>query len=104
MLRPLAVANVKLSLLGGFELLAPGGRPISFRRRKTAAALAFLARRPSRRAARDTIAALLSSDDSAAQARHSLRQTALDLRTALRQTGAVAFEGDVLALSDRVVH
>jgi DNA-binding SARP family transcriptional activator len=71
--------------LGGFEarLSLRSDTPIRFRTRKAAALTAFLALQRNCRASRDAIAELLWTGVPQAQARHSLRQTILDIRQTL---------------------
>lgn len=77
------MARLSLRLLGGFQLRAASGAAVSLPSRKARALVAYLALRPGRTYPRDTLTALLWGDTTDRQARHSLRQTLLDLRRAL---------------------
>jgi len=76
-------AGAELRLLGRFALLDADGASDRLSTRKAEALLALLALRPGQAQARDKLCALLWPDVRAAQARHSLRQTLLQLRKAL---------------------
>jgi DNA-binding SARP family transcriptional activator len=74
-----------LCLLGGFEVrIQPGGAPVPFPTRKSEALLAYLASHPGVPHRRDVTSSLLWGDVPDAQARHSLRQTLSEIRSALR--------------------
>ena len=82
---------VLIRLLGGFRL-SVAGREVTSLPRKAQALLGYLAMQDSRPVTRETVSDLLWTDRGAEQARHSLRQTLLVLRRALRDAG-----GDVIA-------
>ncbi len=88
------MANFELNLLGGFELLAVDGAPISLPSKKARALLAYLACHPDQEVPRAKAAALLWGDRGDEQARGSLRQTLTVLRKALHHP-----EGDVLHIT-----
>lgn len=71
----------ELNILGGFEVLDENGTEISIRSRKLRALVAYLALDPDRRHEREVLAGLLWGDRLDAQARQSLRQALLSLRT-----------------------
>lgn len=82
---------VLIRLLGGFRL-SVAGREVTSLPRKAQALLGYLAMQDGRPVTRETVSDLLWTDRGAEQARHSLRQTLLVLRRALRDAG-----GDVIA-------
>lgn len=84
---------VLIRLLGGFRL-SVAGREVTSLPRKAQALLGYLAMQDGRPVTRETVSDLLWTDRGAEQARHSLRQTLLVLRRALRDAG-----GDVIANS-----
>jgi len=73
----------RLELLGGFRLIAAGDREIAVSGKKNRALLAILALAPGCSASREAIAGLLWSDRGEQQARNSLRQNLLALRSDL---------------------
>lgn len=78
---------VLIRLLGGFRL-SMAGREVTSLPRKAQALLAYLAMQDGRPVSRETVSDLLWTDRGARQAKHSLRQTLLVTRQALRDTGA----------------
>lgn len=77
---------VLIRLLGGFRL-SVAGREVTSLPRKAQALLGYLAMQDGRPVTRETVSDLLWTDRGAEQARHSLRQTLLVLRRALRDAG-----------------
>ncbi len=73
--------------MGAFRLTGPDGRPIDVTSRRARALLAYLALSPDHAASRERMAGLLWSDRGEAQARASLRQTLLTLKTVFLQAG-----------------
>ncbi|HUF76589.1 MAG TPA: AAA family ATPase, partial [Longimicrobiales bacterium] len=71
--------------------------------KKAQALLARLALRPGRTQPRDALTALLWADTDDRQARHSLRQTLLDLRKALGAGKRALIDGDQLGLDPSVI-
>ena len=74
---------LSFNLLGGFQARLGDGRGLPVPTNKAQALLAYLALPPGRAHPRDKLAALLWGDRGDEQARHSLRQTLVDLRKAL---------------------
>jgi DNA-binding SARP family transcriptional activator len=93
--------RVTLNLFGGFTARRRAGGAIVLPRRKAKALLAYLALPAGRSCPRESLTALLWGDVPENQARHSLRQTLLDLRRALPdgRTPTILAEGDSLALN-----
>lgn len=90
-------AALAVRLFDGFRLATIGGTPaddavIVIRGRRTRSLLAYLLLAPDQTASRERLAGLLWSDRSDAQARSSLRQCLLELRTAGQGLGIEAFE------------
>ena len=82
-------AALAVRLFDGFRLATTGGTPaddavIMIRGRRTRALLAYLLLAPDQSATRERLAGLLWSDRSDVQARSSLRQCLLELKTALK--------------------
>jgi len=95
-------ASLVVNLLGGLSVSRAGRDvPLSFRRRKTLALLGYLAATPDRAHTRSKLAALLWSELGEAEARHALRQSVLELRTALAAMGldALHVESESIGLS-----
>lgn len=92
------MASVRLDLLGGFQLSAQGGTPITLSARKACALLAYLALAGGKPQPRDKLAALLWPDSHAEQARTSLRQALTALRKGLCGCEAVLVDADRVAL------
>jgi DNA-binding SARP family transcriptional activator/TolB-like protein/Tfp pilus assembly protein PilF len=84
---------MRLSLLGGFELVGPDGR-IDVGSRKACALVAYLAFNRGKPQSRETLATLLWGSQADAQARQNLRQALTTLRREL---------GDVLVARDDTV-
>ncbi|HEY2661661.1 MAG TPA: BTAD domain-containing putative transcriptional regulator [Caulobacteraceae bacterium] len=78
--------RARLRLLGAFRLAGSDGRAIAITNRRARALLAVLAFAPEQSATRERLCGLLWSDRGEAQARASLRQCILELKTVL--TGA----------------
>ena len=96
------MSQVKINLLGGFQLWIEGDpAPVNLRTRKARALLAYLAMNPGRREPRETLADLLWGNRGQEQSRHSLRQMLVDLRRSLPEPASSAFhDGDELYLDD----
>jgi TolB-like protein len=88
----------RLELLGGFRLIAAGDREIAVSGKKNRALLAILALAPGCSVSREAIAGLLWSDRGEQQARNSLRQNLLTLRSDLE-----ALDPSPLILQDDLV-
>src|SRR5262245_10799942 len=104
MARSRAMARLGLRLLGGFHL-GMESRTLALSARKAQALLAYLALRPGRPHARETLTTLLWGDTADKQARQSLRQTVLRLRRAFaaaRNPGFVV-QGEQMALDATAV-
>ena len=82
---------VEVKLFGSFELFDGPGQPVRLSTRKAEGLLTLLATRPGQPQARDKLCALLWPEVREAQARHSLRQTLLQLRKALSSAEAPLF-------------
>ena len=96
-----APLGIKVRLLGRFAVTIDGGPPAPTRisSRKGRALLAYLAMHPEHCAGREQLATLLWGDRPDQQARLSLRQCILSLRTALSEAGDVlVLEADTVAL------
>jgi DNA-binding SARP family transcriptional activator len=74
---------IDVRLLGSFELRDAAGQPVRLSTRKAEALLALLALHAGQPQAREKLCGLLWPEVREAQARHSLRQTLLQLRKAL---------------------
>ncbi|HEX7812570.1 MAG TPA: BTAD domain-containing putative transcriptional regulator [Burkholderiales bacterium] len=92
------MAQLRLRLLGGFELHAASGEPVSLPPKKARALLAYLALTADRPQSRDRLATLLWEDADEAQARTSLRQALTAIRKSLADVGA-----DVLSAGTETV-
>jgi TolB-like protein/DNA-binding SARP family transcriptional activator len=79
----MALALLKLQVLGGFDLRRADGTEVDSLGRKEQALFAYLALQAGRPQTRDKLASLLWSDRGDQQARHSLRQSLTILRRAL---------------------
>jgi DNA-binding SARP family transcriptional activator len=99
------MARLTISLLGGFRVACEGRSRPALTRKKSQALLALLALRPGTGYARDTLTALLWSDSSDEQARHSLRQELHELRRALAptRTRALLVDAERIALDAQAV-
>jgi TolB-like protein/DNA-binding SARP family transcriptional activator len=95
------MAWIDLRLLGGFEARLKSGPAVDLRTRKGELLLAYLALSPARTFPRDKLAALLWSDRSDDQARHSLRQTLTVIRNELGGSEVQPFiaDGDRIGLN-----
>lgn len=94
----------KLTLFGGFHLADAQGQPITPSSRKAKALLAWLALTPDRQHPREKVAALFWPDSDEAQARHSLRQTLVELHRVMPEdTGAVCATRDWLLLDSQLL-
>jgi TolB-like protein/Flp pilus assembly protein TadD len=76
------MAQIRLTLLGGFAAARPDGTAVTLPTRKAEALLAILACRPGEAWRRECLAALLWGERSDQQARHSLSQTLTTIRHA----------------------
>jgi len=95
------MAQLHLTLFGGFDArLEPGG-PVVLPRKKAQALVAYLALRPGSRQPRDKLIALLWGDCGDDEARHNLRQTIMVLRRSLGSTATplLLAEGETLAVN-----
>jgi TolB-like protein/DNA-binding SARP family transcriptional activator len=99
------MAWVDLRLLGRFEARLKSGAAVDLKTRKGDLLLTFLALSPGKTFPRDKLAALLWSDRSDEQARHSLRQTLTVVRNELGGGEPPAFitEGDRIGLNAEAV-
>ena len=86
------MAQLRLRLLGGFELQAASGAPVSLPPRKARALLAYLALSEGRAHSRDRLATLLWEDADDGQARTSLRQALTAIRRCLAEADADALD------------
>ena len=84
----------ELKILGGFELFAADGREISIRSKNLRALIAYLALNADRPHEREMLAGLLWGDRFEAQARQSLRQALLTIRTRLGDGVADVLDAD----------
>jgi TolB-like protein/DNA-binding SARP family transcriptional activator len=99
------MAQVDLRLLGRFEARLKSGAAVDLKTRKGELLLTYLALSPGKTFPRDKLAALLWSDRSEEQARHSLRQTLTIVRNELGGGEPPPFltEGDRIGLSSGAV-
>lgn len=97
--------RLELSLLGGFRVHTDSGRPLVLPRRKARALLAYLALRRGGACSRETLLGLLWGDMPERDARHSLRQTLLEMRRALPRNGSAILlaDDDTLVLEPQAV-
>lgn len=79
-----------LQLLGIFRLVRADGDVVAIQGRRARAVLAYLVLAPGQTASRDRLAGLFWGDRGDAQARASLRQCLLELKSALAEAGADA--------------
>lgn len=95
------MAWVDLRLLGRFEARLKSGAAVDLKTRKGELLLTYLALSPGRTFPRDKLAALLWSDRSEEQARHSLRQTLTVVRNELNGSGPPPFitDGDRVGMN-----
>ncbi|MBA3812086.1 MAG: hypothetical protein H0X27_10695, partial [Caulobacteraceae bacterium] len=80
-------SRARLRLMGGFRLAGAEGQAIAVASRRARGVLAYLALAAEGAASRERLRGLLWSDRGEAQARASLRQCLLELRTALEGAG-----------------
>ncbi|MCB1376789.1 MAG: winged helix-turn-helix domain-containing protein [Alphaproteobacteria bacterium] len=83
-----ALVGFRLSLLGEFALLAPGGHVVAITGKKNRALLAVLALSPGQTMTRERLSSLLWGDRGEEQARNSLRQSLAVLRKELGPDGS----------------
>jgi DNA-binding SARP family transcriptional activator/tetratricopeptide (TPR) repeat protein len=93
--------RLALTLLGGFQARQGSGRALTLSGKKARALLAYLGVHPGMIQQRETLTALLWGEVPGDQARHSLRQTLVDLRRVLPngKVPVLLTEGDGLALN-----
>jgi DNA-binding SARP family transcriptional activator len=101
------MTQLRLDLLGDFQMRSQSGALITLSAKKSLALLAFLAMKPDQRVSRDKMAGLLWSSTGPEQARQSLRQTLSNLRKELSQISSdqkiLIEEGDLLGLDSTLV-
>src|SRR5919201_958149 len=97
------MAQLHLTLLGGFHARLEPGSAIALPTRKSQALLAYLALPLGRAHPRDKLAALLWGGIRDESARASLRQALFAIRRALGDTAALQQDGDTLALAPAAV-
>jgi DNA-binding SARP family transcriptional activator len=90
-------SRFRLSLLGRFELIGPGGR-VELPSKKLAGLLAYLACTAPQPQPREKLMALLWGSHFDAQAKQNLRQALFRLRKVLGQD-ALESDGDVVSLN-----
>lgn len=99
--------QLRLDLLGDFQMRSQTGALITLSAKKSLALLAFLAMKPDQRVSRDKMAGLLWSSTGPEQARQSLRQTLSNLRKELSNISSdqkiLIEEGDLLGLDSTLV-
>jgi len=93
------MTQLSIQLFGGFHAQLGPGRPLTVRRKKAQALLAYLALHPGQPRSRDALATLLWSGVGDEQARHSLRQSLFALRQAIDADPFVV-EGERVALRE----
>jgi TolB-like protein/Flp pilus assembly protein TadD len=93
-MEPLAMANVKLALLGGFELRLSTGQAADLSGQKDRALIAFLAVAASESHPRERLAGLLWSERGDQQARDSLKQSLMRLRRCFGVADAALLRAD----------
>jgi DNA-binding SARP family transcriptional activator/pimeloyl-ACP methyl ester carboxylesterase len=99
----MAMTQLSLRLLGGLRAQHGSGRPLSIRRKKAQALLAYLALHPGAASSRDSLAGLLWSGTTDEHARHNLRQTLFALRQAIIPDPFIV-EGELVGLREGAVH
>lgn len=98
------MAELHLSLLGGFRARLASGPDLDIPRRKAQALLAYLGLQPGRRILRDTPASLLWGNSTDKQARHNLRQALFTLRSSLSSKASILLsDGDAITLAPETV-
>lgn len=93
------MTQLSIRLFGGFRAQLGSGRPLTIRRKKAQALLAYLALPPGLARARDSLAGLLWSGTTDEHARHNLRQTLFALRQAIIPDPFIV-EGDLVGLQE----
>ena len=83
---------IEMRLLGPFEVRHVAGRPLAVRAKKNRALLAALAMASPQSLPRERMTSLLWSDRGDAQARNSLRQALLGLRSDLAEANAAVLD------------
>ena len=96
------MTQLSLRLLGGLRAQHGSGRPLSIRRKKAQALLAYLALHPGAASSRDSLAGLLWSGTTDEHARHNLRQTLFALRQAIIPDPFIV-EGELVGLRENAV-
>jgi TolB-like protein len=98
------MAQVRLTLFGGFAARRSDGEAVTLPTRKAEAVLALLACRPGEAQLRERLTALLWGERGDQQARHSLSQTLTSIRRALNGAAtALAAEREAIALCPKAV-
>jgi DNA-binding SARP family transcriptional activator/pimeloyl-ACP methyl ester carboxylesterase len=97
------MTQLSLRLLGGLRAQHGSGRPLTVRRKKAQALLAYLALHPGAASSRDSLAGLLWSGTTDEHARHNLRQTLFALRQAITPDPFIV-EGELVGLRESAVH
>src|SRR5262249_3705363 len=100
--RPAAMAKLRLTLLGGFEVRSDSEFSFTIPRKKAQMLLAYLAMHPRQSHLRDKLATLLWDDTPAEQARLSLRQALFAIREAL-PFDPTLLDGDHIAFAIEAV-
>ena len=100
-----AQAPLHLKLFGGFELRVAGVSVIAISGKKTRALLAYLALADGRSQVREKLAGLLWSDRGDKQARDSLRQALVELRSAFSGVHPIplAMDSELIAFDEAAV-
>jgi TolB-like protein/DNA-binding SARP family transcriptional activator len=94
------MAQIRLTLLGGFAACRPDGAAVTLPTRKAEALLAILACRPGEALRRECLTALLWGERGDQQARHSLSQTLTTIRHVLNGGGPLLLaERETVALA-----
>ena len=90
---------IELSLLGGFRARLAAGESLQLPTRKSRGLLAYLAMKPDRPHARETLAALLWGESTETKAHNSLSQAVTALRKALAATSPAPLTIDAASLT-----
>ena len=93
------MTQLSIRLFGGFRAQLGSGRPLTIRRKKAQALLAYLALPPGPARSRDSLAGLLWSGTTDEHARHNLRQTLFALRQAIVPDPFIV-EGELVGLQE----
>jgi len=96
------MTQLSIRLFGGFRAQLGSGRPLTIRRKKAQALLAYLALHPGQACSRDSLAGLLWSGTTDEHARHNLRQTLFALRQAVAPDPFIV-EGELVGLQESAV-